>query len=223
MSAQDVDRFIAEAPEQARPGLQALRDRLEAELPDATVRISYGVPIYELGRQVIGFGYAKGRTSLYVMSPPLVQELAQTAEAAGATTSGGTIGVPHGTDFPDDLLELVVARRLAELGIARDTVLVRNVNHPDAPPRAVDGAKYQAMADAVRQVLPRTAPGLTAAELVAAVLPLLPQDHFPGGAAAGWWAKTAQLDLEAQGVVMRERSKPLRFHLATPDGPRATP
>jgi uncharacterized protein YdhG (YjbR/CyaY superfamily) len=119
MSAQDVDEFVAAAPPDVQPGLTAVRAQLEALLPDAGVRISYGVPIYEVGRQVVGFGYSKSHVSLYLMSPPLVRELAPQAKAAGARASGGTIGVPHGQPFPQDLLELVVARRLAELGIAR--------------------------------------------------------------------------------------------------------
>ena len=40
----------------------------------------------------------------------------------------------------------------------------------------------------------------------------LPQDLFPEGAKAGWWMKAAQLDLEAKGVIAREKTKPLRWH-----------
>jgi hypothetical protein len=29
---------------------------------------------------------------------------------------------------------------------------------------------------------------------------------------AGWWAKAVQLDLEAKGIVVREVTKPLRWH-----------
>jgi hypothetical protein len=70
------------------------------------------------------------------------------------------------------------------------------------------------MRDAMVQVLPGEAPGLTQAEIRAAVVAHLPEQLFPGGATAGWWAKTVQLDLEAKGMVIREDSKPLRWHLA---------
>jgi len=40
----------------------------------------------------------------------------------------------------------------------------------------------------------------------------LPESLFPGGAKSGWWAKTVQLDLEAKDIVVREHSKPLRWH-----------
>ena len=56
------------------------------------------------------------------------------------------------------------------------------------------------------------APGLTQSEIREAVIPYLPQDLYPGGAKAGWWAKTVQLDLEARGSLVREAVKPLRWH-----------
>jgi hypothetical protein len=57
-----------------------------------------------------------------------------------------------------------------------------------------------------------TSPGLTAAEIQDAVLAHLPEHLFPQGAKAGWWKKAVQLDLEAKGVIAREKTKPLRWH-----------
>ena len=51
-------------------------------------------------------------------------------------------------------------------------------------------------------------------EKITAVIPLLPADLFPGGAKAGWWAKGVQLDQEAKGNLIREKSKPLRWYRA---------
>ena len=55
-------------------------------------------------------------------------------------------------------------------------------------------------------------PGLTVAELKARALPHLPEALFPGGAKAGWWIKSVQLDLEAKGVIARTDTSPLRLH-----------
>jgi hypothetical protein len=55
---------------------------------------------------------------------------------------------------------------------------------------------------------------LTQAEMFAAVVRHLPADVFPGGAKAAWWAKTVQLDLEAKRIVVRQHTKPLRWHRA---------
>lgn len=94
-----------------------------------------------------------------------------------------------------------------------EKIEIRNVISPGHVVR-VDKAKYMAMRAALLSVLPDASPGLTVTEAKAGVLPLLPQDLFPGGEKAGWWLKAAQLDLEAQGIVRREATKPLRLHRA---------
>jgi hypothetical protein len=95
--------------------------------------------------------------------------------------------------------------------VGQDRIVVENVNHPGLTQR-VDAGKYAAMRSALLKALPARAPGLTQAEMVQAVLRFLPREHFPGGAKAGWWSKTVQLDLEAKGLVVREPGRPLRWH-----------
>ena len=82
-------------------------------------------------------------------------------------------------------------------------VRIENVNHPGST-STVDRGMYHTMRDALLNVLPTKAPGLTQAEMQDAVVPRLPEDLFPGGAKAGWWSKAVQLDLEAKGVIARE-------------------
>lgn len=91
-----------------------------------------------------------------------------------------------------------------------EKVEIENVVSPNHKVR-VDRVKYLAMRKAVLKVLPKRIPGLTVAETMAAVLPHLPDEAFPGGAKAGWWLKAVQLDLEAKGLVQREATKPLRL------------
>lgn len=88
-----------------------------------------------------------------------------------------------------------------------------NVKSPGHVVR-VDADKYEAMRRAYLKVLPAKPPGLTESETRERVLPLLPGDLFPGGATAGWWMKGVQLDLEARDLVVREATKPLRWHKA---------
>lgn len=94
---------------------------------------------------------------------------------------------------------------------ADDRIEIENFTSPGHVQR-VDRAKYEAMREALLQVLPVGAPGLTVAEAKERLLPLLPEALFPGGDKAGWWLKAAQLDLEAKGVIRREATKPLRLH-----------
>jgi len=88
---------------------------------------------------------------------------------------------------------------------------VENVNVPGKS-RPVDAANYQAMRRALLKVLPPRTPGFTQAEMFRAVLPHLSAHLFPGGAKAGWWMKTVQLDLEAKRIIAREKTKPMRWH-----------
>ncbi len=96
---------------------------------------------------------------------------------------------------------------------AGEKVEMLKIVSPQSPVR-VDARKYAAVRAAYLRVLPKASPGLTAAEVKAAALPLLPDDLFPGGEKAGWWLKGVQLDLEARGLVVPEQVKPLRFHRA---------
>lgn len=91
------------------------------------------------------------------------------------------------------------------------------VENPNVPGHTstVDAVKYEAMKRAILTVTPKKAPGLTAAEMIAEVTPLLPEALWPAGQKVGWWQKTVQLDLEAQGVLCRDSaSKPLRWYRA---------
>ena len=92
-----------------------------------------------------------------------------------------------------------------------DKVEVENVNTPGRTER-VNAAKYKAMRDATLAVL-RGAGPMTATAIKEATKIHLPDDLFPGGATAGWWQKTVQLDLEAKGVMQRHPTKPLTFSL----------
>ena len=97
------------------------------------------------------------------------------------------------------------------MGESDERITVENVNVPGRTSR-VNAAMYNAMKQAMMRVLPSKEPGLTQAEIREAVVPHLPEDLYPGGAKAGWWAKTVQLDLEAKGVMAREATRPLRWH-----------
>lgn len=87
---------------------------------------------------------------------------------------------------------------------------VENVNHPGHVKR-VDAQMYEAMKRAFLKILPKTSPGLTLADIRERLIAQLPEKLFPEGAKAGWWAKTVQLDLEAKGDVVREKTQPIRL------------
>lgn len=95
---------------------------------------------------------------------------------------------------------------------ARAMVVVENVNHPGQTAR-VDAAKYAAARAAMLKFLPRKSPGMTQHEMMTAMRDALPLSVFPG-TTSSWWMKTVQLDLESKGLVVREKTKPLRWRKA---------
>jgi uncharacterized protein DUF6958 len=93
-----------------------------------------------------------------------------------------------------------------------DKITVENVNHPGQTAR-VNAAKYAAMRTAMLAFLAQQQQPADYETIREGVKPLLPERIFPGGATAGWWIKTVQLDLEAKRILSRTTDKPLRFHL----------
>ena len=91
-------------------------------------------------------------------------------------------------------------------------VEARNVNHPGKTHR-LDATRFNAIRATMLKVMPSSGPGLTQSEMMAAVKQAAPQDLFPGGDKAGWWAKSVQLDMEARGELERLPTKPLRWRL----------
>jgi hypothetical protein len=90
-------------------------------------------------------------------------------------------------------------------------VTVENVVSPGHT-RQIDAVKYEAMKAAMLRIVPKEPPGVSALEMREGLQPLLPQDLWPNGAKAGWWQKSVQLDLEAKGILCRDKkSTPLRW------------
>lgn len=87
---------------------------------------------------------------------------------------------------------------------------IENVLHPGKT-YPVDATKFAAMRKAYLAHVPQSGSGATPAEIQKALIPSLPQDLFPGGDKAGWWAKAVQLDLEAKGVIRRGPTAPVRL------------
>jgi uncharacterized protein YdhG (YjbR/CyaY superfamily) len=73
--AADVDAYIKAAPESVQPQLRQLRAAIRAEAPDATEKMSYGIPFYEYGgkpgtlqSRLIYFAAQKNHIAVYPAS-----------------------------------------------------------------------------------------------------------------------------------------------------------
>lgn len=90
-------------------------------------------------------------------------------------------------------------------------VEVENINTPGRTSN-VNATKYHEMRSVFLKILPMSSPGSTQKDIQTQVKHHLSEKIFPEGKTSGWWAKIVQLDLEAKGMVVRESTKPLRWH-----------
>jgi uncharacterized protein YdhG (YjbR/CyaY superfamily) len=112
-----IAEYLGTVPPEARDGLMDLRAQILALLPHAQERISYQIPVFVVGRQVVGMGATAKAISLYSMSPPLMARIGPQLREMGVRVKGATAAVPHGNTFPPEAVGLIVAGRMAELGI----------------------------------------------------------------------------------------------------------
>lgn len=103
--------------------------------------------------------------------------------------------------------------RKAKAAGERKMIVVRTPNKPGSVQR-VDAEAYEAMRRTMMKVLPRKAPGMTQAEMWEALQRAAPKRLFATRGKVGWWMKSVQLDLETKKVLVREATKPLRWHRA---------
>jgi hypothetical protein len=124
----------------------------------------------------------------------------------------GPIDQTHGGKMTTNkVATLQGTSRRSRVTSGKTRIVVESVIRPTRR-RLLDAAMYQAMRRALLKVLPARSPGPTLAQVSHAVRAHLPADLYPGGAKAGWWLKTVQLDLEAKKIIAREKTKPLRLH-----------
>ena len=112
----DVDAYLETVPDDARAILTELRATVRALVPDATERVSYGVPTFFRNGALVSYAAQARHCSLYVQSPGLVRRLA--AQLAGVGVAGATIHFTPESPLPRHIVELVVRERLAEIGRA---------------------------------------------------------------------------------------------------------
>ncbi len=104
-----IDAYVDALPEPVRARFAALADAVRAEAPDATERLSYGMPTWHLRENLVHLGAAKRHIGVY---PGPEAILAVSDALTGFKTSKGAIQIPHDAPLPLDLLRRVVRWRL---------------------------------------------------------------------------------------------------------------
>jgi uncharacterized protein YdhG (YjbR/CyaY superfamily) len=103
-----IEEYILAQDEGIRDQLQSVRKAIRDELPDATEKISWSMPTYWQGHNIIHFAAAKKHIGLY-SGPEAVEQFADKLEEAGCKYSKGSIQIPYSDELPLDLISAIAA------------------------------------------------------------------------------------------------------------------
>ena len=101
---QNIDDYISMQDEQYQSVLREVRAVLRNALPEAEERISWSMPTYWKGRNIIHFAASKNHLGLY---PGDEATAAFAKELSGLGVSKGTIRVPYDQPLPAELIERI--------------------------------------------------------------------------------------------------------------------
>ena len=101
---QTIDEYIAVQDEAVRPKLNDVRAILRSALPDAQERISWSMPTYWKGQNLIHFAASKKHIGIY---PGGEATTVFAEELAGIDVSKGTIRLPYDKELPAELIKKI--------------------------------------------------------------------------------------------------------------------
>jgi uncharacterized protein YdhG (YjbR/CyaY superfamily) len=105
-----VDAYLAQAPEDQRAALQALRETIAAAVPEAVESISYGIPGFKYrGKGLAWYASFKAHCSFF----PGGTAQNYRDELAGYKLSKGTVQFSPDKPIPSDLVSRIVRDRAA--------------------------------------------------------------------------------------------------------------
>jgi uncharacterized protein YdhG (YjbR/CyaY superfamily) len=110
-SPASVDDYIAGFAEEVRQVLARVRQTIREAAPAAQERLSYRMPTYFQGKDIIHFGAFKGHIGLY----PPVREPALQARVAEYRGEKGNLRFPLDRPIPYELIADIVKARVAAL------------------------------------------------------------------------------------------------------------
>ncbi len=97
-----VEEYIALQPEHAQVALRAVRNTIRKALPEAEEKISWSMPTFWKGHNIIHFAGFKNHVGLYP-GPEAIEEFAERLEAY--KTSKGSIQFLYSKPMPLELIE----------------------------------------------------------------------------------------------------------------------
>jgi uncharacterized protein YdhG (YjbR/CyaY superfamily) len=110
-SADTIDDYIKSFPEDTRRLLNQMRSTIQKTAPDATEKISYGMPTFYYNGNLVHFAAFKNHIGFFP-TPSAIEEFEK--ELKTYKTSKGTVQFPLTDPLPLKLIERMVKFRLKE-------------------------------------------------------------------------------------------------------------
>ena len=101
---QNIDEYIAAQDEMVQLRLKEVRAVLLKAIPEAEERISWSMPTYWKGRNIIHFAASKKHLGIYP-GDEATEKFAE--ELSGLSVSKGTIRIPYDQPLPEELIERI--------------------------------------------------------------------------------------------------------------------
>ncbi len=108
----DISRYIAQFPREVQEKLRTLQSAIREVVPDATEKISYGIPTFYKGKNIVHYAAFRNHIGFYAL-PSTNGAFAD--ELAGYKTGKGSVQFPIGEDLPVELIKKLVQYRIREL------------------------------------------------------------------------------------------------------------
>jgi uncharacterized protein YdhG (YjbR/CyaY superfamily) len=115
-NAPTIDEYIRGFPRDVRRTLSALRSTIRKNAPDATEKMSYGMPTFYLHENLVHFAAFERHIGFYPTPGPIVTFR---DELKAYKTSKGAIQFPLDEPLPLRLIARIVKYRVAEAVAAR--------------------------------------------------------------------------------------------------------
>lgn len=101
-----IEEYILSQPEEAQPYLHQVNDAIKGSIPEAKEKISWSMPTYWKGRNLIQFAAFKRHIGLYP-GPEAVEAFAD--KLTDYKTSKGAIQLPYSKPLPLELIGEIAA------------------------------------------------------------------------------------------------------------------
>lgn len=105
-----VEAYLNAQPLERQGILRKVQQVIRQAAPDALEKISYGMPTFWQGKNLVHFANFKNHLGFYP-TPPAIEHFAQ--ELAGFKTSKGAVQFPYAKEIPYDLIEEITRWQVA--------------------------------------------------------------------------------------------------------------